>query len=37
MEQDAVEASIAEADAILVMLVKGVHGNLLQRVDIPGR
>jgi hypothetical protein len=28
VKQNAVEATVAEFDAILVMLVKGVHGNL---------
>ena len=28
VEQDPVEAAIAEADAVLVVLVEGVHGRL---------
>jgi hypothetical protein len=37
VQQQAVEAPIPELDAILVMLVKGVHGILLQCGEIPGR
>ncbi len=35
VEQNAIEATIAEADAILVVFDKGVHGNL-QCGEIPG-
>jgi hypothetical protein len=35
VEQDAIETPVAEANAILMMLVECVHGSLL-RGDIPG-
>jgi len=36
VQKKPIEASISELDAILMVLVKGVHGNL-QRGEIPGK
>jgi len=36
VEQNAVKTTIAEADAVLVMLVKGVHGRLPPDSKPPG-